>query len=57
MPFQPSGVRSIRGMLGMTPRVLDQAVGGVSPQTVHNWEQGITYPTFETVDSIYELCD
>lgn len=55
MPFDPSSVRGIRGMLGFSQNVFGRALG-VSATTVHNWEHNETTPSLNTIDAIYDLC-
>lgn len=57
MPFEPSSIRGIRGMLGMNQATFGKEVGGFSATTVHNWEHSNTQPDFNTVDNIYKLCE
>lgn len=41
--FSPTGLRSLRKRLGLSAEPFGRLVG-VSPQTVYNWEHGVTRP-------------
>jgi len=55
MPFDPNSVATIRDHLGLSRNRLSRELG-CSPQSIYNWESGISSPTYDNLDKIHTIC-